>query len=39
MIRKSKAIWNGTGKDGNGKLTSTSGVERLKICEDGNSVN
>ncbi len=26
MIRKSKAIWNGTGKDGNGKLTSTSGV-------------
>lgn len=26
MIRKSKAIWNGTSKDGNGKLASTSGV-------------
>ncbi|MBL7911402.1 MAG: OsmC family protein [Bacteroidia bacterium] len=26
MIRKSTAIWNGTGKDGKGILTSTSGV-------------
>ncbi len=26
MIRKSTAVWNGTGKDGNGALTSTSGV-------------
>ncbi|MBP9160855.1 MAG: OsmC family protein [Flavobacteriales bacterium] len=26
MIRSSKAIWKGTGKEGSGKLTSTSGV-------------
>jgi lipoyl-dependent peroxiredoxin len=26
MFRKSTAIWNGAGKDGNGQLTSTSGV-------------
>ncbi len=26
MLRKSTAIWNGTGKDGKGSLTSTSGV-------------
>jgi lipoyl-dependent peroxiredoxin len=26
MIRKSTAVWNGTGKDGKGSLTSTSGV-------------
>jgi osmotically inducible protein OsmC len=26
MIRKSSAVWNGTGKDGKGSLTSTSGV-------------
>ena len=26
MIRKSTAVWNGTGKDGKGALTSTSGV-------------
>ena len=26
MIRSSKAIWNGSGKEGNGHLTSTSGV-------------
>ena len=26
MKRKSTAIWNGTGKDGSGKLSSTSGV-------------
>ena len=26
MIRKSNAVWNGTGKEGSGKLTSTSGV-------------
>ncbi len=26
MIRSSKAIWKGTGKEGKGKLTSTSGV-------------
>lgn len=26
MIRKSTAIWNGTGKEGKGSLTSTSGV-------------
>ena len=26
MIRSSKAIWKGTGKEGTGKLTSTSGV-------------
>jgi lipoyl-dependent peroxiredoxin len=26
MIRKSSAIWNGTGKEGKGSLTSTSGV-------------
>jgi lipoyl-dependent peroxiredoxin len=26
MIRKSTAIWNGTGKEGNGTLTSASGV-------------
>lgn len=26
MIRKSTAIWNGTGKEGKGTLTSTSGV-------------
>jgi lipoyl-dependent peroxiredoxin len=26
MIRKSTAVWNGTGKDGSGKLSSTSGV-------------
>lgn len=26
MIRKSTAVWNGTGKDGNGLLSSTSGV-------------
>jgi osmotically inducible protein OsmC len=26
MIRKSSAVWNGTGKEGKGVLTSTSGV-------------
>ncbi|MBC8052411.1 MAG: OsmC family protein [Sphingobacteriaceae bacterium] len=26
MIRKSSAVWNGTGKEGTGTLTSTSGV-------------
>jgi osmotically inducible protein OsmC len=26
MKRKSTAVWNGTGKEGSGKLTSTSGV-------------
>ncbi|MBC7915026.1 MAG: OsmC family protein [Pyrinomonadaceae bacterium] len=26
MIRKSSAVWNGTGKEGSGSLTSTSGV-------------
>ncbi len=26
MIRKSTAVWNGTGKEGKGALTSTSGV-------------
>ncbi len=26
MIRKSSAVWNGTGKEGKGTLTSTSGV-------------
>jgi osmotically inducible protein OsmC len=26
MIRKAKAVWRGTGKDGTGKLTSDSGV-------------
>jgi len=26
MIRKSSAVWNGTGKEGKGSLTSTSGV-------------
>ncbi|MFN3402578.1 MAG: OsmC family protein [Cytophagaceae bacterium] len=26
MLRKSKAVWNGTGKEGSGKLYSTSGV-------------
>ena len=26
MIRKSTAVWNGTGKEGKGTLTSTSGV-------------
>jgi len=26
MIRKSTAVWNGTGKDGKGSLTSQSGV-------------
>lgn len=26
MIRKSSAVWNGTGKEGKGLLTSTSGV-------------
>ncbi len=26
MIRKSTAVWNGTGKEGNGILSSTSGV-------------
>lgn len=26
MIRKATAVWNGTGKDGSGSLTSTSGV-------------
>lgn len=26
MIRKSTAVWNGTGKEGNGMLSSTSGV-------------
>ncbi len=26
MIRKSTAVWNGTGKEGSGNLTSTSGV-------------
>src|SRR6478736_6950408 len=26
MIRKAKAVWRGTGKDGNGDLTTDSGV-------------
>ncbi|MBJ7427660.1 MAG: OsmC family protein, partial [Bacteroidia bacterium] len=26
MIRKSTAVWNGTGKEGNGTVSSTSGV-------------
>jgi osmotically inducible protein OsmC len=26
MIRKSTAVWNGTGKDGKGALTTTSGA-------------
>ena len=26
MIRKARAVWQGTGKDGNGRLTSDSGV-------------
>lgn len=26
MIRKSTAVWNGTGKEGNGELSSSSGV-------------
>ena len=28
MIRKAKAVWQGTGKDGTGHLTSDSGVLR-----------
>jgi osmotically inducible protein OsmC len=26
MLRKSNAVWNGTGKEGSGTLSSTSGV-------------
>ena len=26
MVRKARAVWRGTGKDGNGQLTSDSGV-------------
>ena len=43
MIRSSKAIWSGSGKEGKGHLTSTSGVLKDTpysfmtrfICEDG----
>lgn len=43
MIRSSKAVWKGSGKEGNGKLTSTSGVlketpysfETRFVSEDG----
>jgi osmotically inducible protein OsmC len=26
MVRKGRAVWRGTGKDGNGSLTTDSGV-------------
>src|SRR4051794_39980748 len=26
MVRKARAVWHGTGKDGNGRLTTDSGV-------------